>query len=114
MSLLEGEEFPPPNGDVESPETDVKTYNILDLDQFPWGRVTRFWITLAEDGLSSPIRVPIIVAKGVKEGPIVGITAALHGNELNGIPLIHRLFRELKCHELHGIVVAVPVANAPG
>ena len=93
---------------------DVPTFSILDLDSFPWGKISRLWITLAEDGLSSSIRVPVIVAKGVKEGPIVGITAALHGNELNGIPLIHRLFRELKCSELHGIVVAVPVANSPG
>jgi predicted deacylase len=50
----------------------------------------------------------------MKTGPTVGITAALHGNELNGIPLIHRLFREIKCSQLHGILVAVIVANTPG
>ena len=42
-------------------------------------------------------------------------TAALHGNELNGIPLTHRLvLQEIQCKALHGIVVAVPVANVPG
>lgn len=42
-------------------------------------------------------------------------TAALHGNELNGIPLTHRLvLQEIQCQALHGIVVAVPVANVPG
>lgn len=43
------------------------------------------------------------------------MTAALHGNELNGIPLIHRLFsQELQLSALHGTVVAVPVTNVPG
>jgi predicted deacylase len=31
---------------------------------------------------------------------VLGITACVHGNELNGIPLIHRLFRELNCAEV--------------
>jgi len=39
---------------------------------------------------------------------------AVHGNELNGIPIIHRLFRELDCSTLCGIVVAVPVVNVHG
>jgi predicted deacylase len=52
--------------------------------------------------------------QGERVGPVLGITACLHGNELNGIPLIHRLFRELDCAALSGTVVAVPVANAPG
>ncbi|KAK5797167.1 succinylglutamate desuccinylase/aspartoacylase [Linnemannia elongata] len=65
--------------------------------------------------MSTPIRVPVIVAKGVRPGPVVGLTAALHGNELNGIPLTHRLvLQEIQCQALHGIVVAVPVANVPG
>ncbi|KAG0362988.1 hypothetical protein BG005_003214 [Podila minutissima] len=81
----------------------------------PSGRLTRLWVVLAEDAMSTPIRVPVIVAKGVRPGPVVGLTAALHGNELNGIPLTHRLvLQEIQCQALHGIVVAVPVANVPG
>ena len=45
---------------------------------------------------------------------MLGITAALHGNELNGIPLIHRLVNDLKVNELHGTIVAVPIANIQG
>ena len=52
--------------------------------------------------------------QGAFEGPILGITSALHGNELNGIPLIFRLIRELDIGVLQGTVVAVPVVNGPG
>ncbi|KAF9189681.1 hypothetical protein BGZ50_000629 [Haplosporangium sp. Z 11] len=97
---------------------DPKNYPVwddLDLDCLPSGRLTRLWVVLAEDAMSTPIRVPVIVAKGVRPGPVVGLTAALHGNELNGIPLTHRLvLQEIQCQALHGIVVAVPVANVPG
>ncbi|KAJ3214195.1 hypothetical protein HDU67_001999, partial [Dinochytrium kinnereticum] len=93
---------------------DIPTMAHLDLFALPGGAVSRMWVALAEDGLNSPIRVPVIVAKGVKAGPVVGITAALHGNELNGIPLIHRLIRELNCKNFHGTLVAIPVTNSPG
>ncbi|CAG8516517.1 2914_t:CDS:10 [Ambispora leptoticha] len=96
-------------------ETSIPTVMSLDLETLPHGQVSYLWVVLAEDGMCLPIKVPVIVAKGVKVGPIVGLTAALHGNELNGIPLIHRLIsQELNPGNLHGIVVACPVANVPG
>ncbi|CAJ0645855.1 7968_t:CDS:2 [Entrophospora sp. SA101] len=96
-------------------DSSIPTINSLDLDVLPNGKVSMLWVVLAEDGLSLPIKVPVMVAKGVKDGPVVGLTAALHGNELNGIPLIHRLMsQDLNCNNLHGVVVSVPVANVPG
>ncbi|KAJ1648380.1 hypothetical protein LPJ64_000329 [Coemansia asiatica] len=92
----------------------IPTVAELDLDSFPVGKISRVWIALAEDGMGLPIRVPVMVAKGALQGPVVGITAALHGNELNGIPLTHRLFKDLDPQTLHGTLVAVPVANSPG
>jgi hypothetical protein len=54
------------------------------------------------------------VLKGHQPGPIVGITAAVHGNEVNGIPTIHRLYRRLSPKALKGTVVAVAPVNLPG
>ncbi|KAJ2595165.1 hypothetical protein GGF39_003935 [Coemansia sp. RSA 1721] len=92
----------------------IPTLTELDIESFPVGKISRVWIALAEDGMGLPIRVPVMIARGALQGPIVGITAALHGNELNGIPLIHRLFKDLDTQTLHGTLVAVPVANSPG
>ena len=46
---------------------------------------------------------------------MVGMTSSLHGDEVNGVRVIHRLFQtELDPESLHGTVVAVVVANVEG
>jgi len=71
-------------------------------------------IELVGDGLATGVRVPVIVARGAQPGPVFGITACVHGNELNGIPVIHRLMRELDPNSLRGYVVGVVAVNVPG
>ncbi len=85
----------------------------LDIDQIQEPGMYRFWLELASDGMGQPIEIPILIAKGIEDGPIVGLTAAIHGNELNGIPVIQRLFRELDIEQMKGIVVGIPIVNAP-
>lgn len=86
----------------------------LDLDELPQGKIHRLRVLMVHNGLSRSIRVPVLVARGDKPGPVFGLTAALHGNELNGIPVIHRLFDSLDPGTMRGSVVAVVVANVPG
>lgn len=86
----------------------------LDIDRLHRGRITRLLVELAHDGLGAPIHVPMLVARGERPGPVFGITAGVHGNELNGIPVIHRLFGELTPARLRGTVAAVVVVNVPG
>ncbi len=85
----------------------------LDLSLVAPGGKKRFWIQMITDALGLTMFVPVLVARGKKDGPVLGLTAALHGNEINGIPVIQRLFRELDPEELHGSVVGVLVANLP-
>lgn len=85
----------------------------LNLDEVPSGKISRFWVHLVTDGMGMPTYVPIIVAKGEEAGPVLGITAAVHGNELNGISVIQRLFRELDVRNLRGTIVGIPAVNIP-
>ncbi len=85
----------------------------LKLDEIPPGTIQRFFFHIVSDGMGMPVYVPVIVAKGAQEGPILGLTAAVHGNELNGIPVIQRLFKELDVKAMRGMVVGVPVVNVP-
>ena len=48
------------------------------------------------------------------EGLLLGLSAAVHGNELNGIPVIHEVFRQLDLETLRGAVIAPVVVNVPG
>lgn len=86
----------------------------LDLDAVAPGTIQPVWLTVAEDGLGEPIRLPVLVARGAREGPVAGITAGVHGNELNGVPTVHRLLRHLDPQRLRGTIVAVVVVNVPG
>jgi predicted deacylase len=85
----------------------------LDLEQLPRGTRTRLLIDLLHDGLGRSLRLPVMVGRGKHDGPVFGLTAALHGNEINGIPVIHRLFETLDLQQLRGTVVGVLVVNVP-
>lgn len=74
----------------------------------------RLMVELIHDGMNQPVAVPVIVLRGRREGPVFGMCSALHGNELNGIRVIHKLLDAVELHQLQGTLVAVLVGNVPG
>lgn len=95
------------------PDSTKNIIQYLDIQKVPKGQITRYWLEIVRDGMGVPIHVPIMVARGKQEGKVFGLTAAVHGNELNGIPVIQRLFKEIDVNELRGAIVGVPVLNVP-
>jgi len=93
--------------------SDVPVIDALVPDELPRGELCRRWVEISSAALGSPVLVPVLAARGRQDGPVLGVTAALHGNELNGIPVIQRLFRELDPAALKGTLVGVPVLNVP-
>ena len=94
-------------------ESDPQIIKKIDLENLPHGTVTKHLLHLVTDGMGMPLYVPVLIAKGQSSGPVVGLTAAVHGNELNGIPVIQRLFKEVDVAQLKGILIGVPVVNVP-
>lgn len=92
----------------------IKSEDELDLVNLKKGEVHRLHMHLTDNSLGVPWRVPVVVIKGVEEGPVLGITAAVHGNELNGISNIFKLIHELDPLKLKGTLVLIPIANVPG
>ncbi len=86
--------------------------SLAEIDQAP-ATIRRYWLRIISDGLGEPVRIPILVAKGSGEGPVLGVTAAVHGDELNGIRVIQRLFSDLDVEELKGTIIGVLVVNIP-
>ncbi|GJM35952.1 MAG: deacylase [Saprospiraceae bacterium] len=91
----------------------IPSINELDIEAVPRGKISHFWLNLVTDGMGIPIKLPVIVARGRQDGKVVGLTAVVHGNELNGIPVIQRLFKELDPENMVGTVVGIPVVNVP-
>jgi len=62
----------------------------------------------------APIYMPIKVVHGKQTGPCLLVTAAMHGNELNGTEIINRLLAVSSLKRLHGTLIAIPVLNVYG
>ena len=90
---------------------DIKTIVELKIEDTPINSIKYYWLELITNGLGEPVSLPIMVARGNFDGPTVGLTAAVHGNELNGISVIQRLFDDLDVENMKGTIVAVPVVN---
>ena len=60
------------------------------------------------------IWVPLLVVKGAEVGPKLLLTSAVHGDELNGISVIHGLLQSLDVSALRGTLIVVPGVNQPG
>lgn len=62
----------------------------------------------------APLYMPIKVIHGKLAGPCLLITAAMHGNELNGTEIINRLLNMSSIKKLRGTLIAIPVLNVYG
>jgi predicted deacylase len=58
--------------------------------------------------------LPVTVISGKKPGPRLWLSAAIHGDELNGVDIIRRVAKALRPSRLSGSVIAVPVVNIFG
>jgi predicted deacylase len=85
----------------------------LDLERFPRGQRVDLRAPLYEDGLGNPLYCPLVVARGSKPGPVVGLCAAVHGDELNGIKIIHSILKTIDMATLHGTLLCAPIVNIP-
>lgn len=64
------------------------------------------------DGIAVP--TPVLVVNGAKRGPVLCLTAAVHGDELNGIEVVRRVMYDLEPAKLSGAVIGVPIVNLQG
>ncbi len=58
--------------------------------------------------------VPVWIARGQRPGRTLAVTAGIHGDELNGVEIAHRIFVETDPQELSGTLVVLPVLNRHG
>ena len=64
------------------------------------------------EGIAMPS--PVLVVNGAKDGPVLCLTAALHGDELNGIEMVRRVLYNIDPQSLTGAVIGVPIVNLQG
>ncbi len=76
----------------------------------------RALIDLALPRLNShtALAMPVQVLHGRREGPRLFVSAAIHGDEVNGVEIIRQILEMKALNRLHGTLVAIPVVNVYG
>jgi len=62
----------------------------------------------------APMSLPVQVIHSKRYGPRLFISAAIHGDEINGVEIIRRLLRLPLLNKLRGTLLAVPIVNVYG
>jgi uncharacterized protein len=78
------------------------------------GKRQRLEIPVAHLPTQTPISLPVIVVNGKKAGPILWLSAAIHGDEINGVEIIRQVLDKIKPKKLCGTLIAVPIVNVFG
>ena len=60
------------------------------------------------------LSMPVTVINGARPGPRLWLSAAIHGDELNGVEIVNGVLRRLSAASVAGAVIAVPIVNVFG
>jgi hypothetical protein len=71
------------------------------------------WVS-GESFIGSTNSTPVLVKHGVKPGPVLCLTGAVHGDELNGIEVVRRILYGIDPKQLSGTIIGVPIVNLSG
>ena len=63
---------------------------------------------------SESLHMPVQIICGRSAGPVLFISAAIHGDELNGVEIIRRLLKRKSLRSIRGTLLAVPIVNVHG
>ncbi len=90
-----------------------KPLKIGEVEVRPGQRVT-VDLPVARLYTDTSLSMPVKVIRGRRAGPVLFISAAIHGDELNGVEIIRRLLKRPSIKSLRGTVIAVPIVNVHG
>lgn len=71
-------------------------------------------LKVSEQFTGDSIGVPMRIMRAKKRGPVVFVTAAVHGDELNGMGVIHEIMYGPQLNLIAGTLILVPVVNIFG
>ncbi len=78
------------------------------------GRSRRLDIPVSRLPTQTLLSLPVTVINGIEAGPKLWLSAAIHGDELNGVEIIRQVLTQIKSDKLRGTLIAVPIVNVFG
>jgi predicted deacylase len=89
--------------------TDVR--DAIDIDATPRGQKDRFRLFVGVLPSGGALTVPVVVAQGIDDGPVLGVISGVHGDEALAPLAIGRFARDIDPSRLRGTIIIVPIAN---
>jgi len=60
------------------------------------------------------MKIPVEVVRGSEDGPTLFVSAAIHGDEINGVDIVRRLLQHRALRSIRGTLIAIPIVNVFG
>jgi predicted deacylase len=96
-----------------APPPEVPPLEILGKTVQPGERRRLRWAA-GQSFSGQSLDTPVIVVRGVARGPALCLTAAVHGDELNGVEIVRLVMHDIDPGKLSGTVIGVPIVNLLG
>jgi predicted deacylase len=94
---------------------DTKAHSIrIGGADVPAGSRVDLRLSVSESYIGDRLSIPLTVINGEEDGPRMFVTAAVHGDELNGIGVVRELLGGIEPTDIRGTLVLVPVVNVLG
>jgi predicted deacylase len=78
------------------------------------GTRARVDIPVSQLSNHTPVNLSVEVIHGRREGPVLFVSAAIHGDEVIGVEILRRLLRAAPLGTMAGTLLAVPIVNTFG
>jgi hypothetical protein len=91
----------------------IKTLNILG-EKIELGESKTVDFNIAKLYTSTNIEIPIIIERSINPGPTLLITAAIHGDEINGVEIVRQLIARKINKPKRGTIICIPILNVFG
>lgn len=83
-------------------------------ETIPPGKRKEIEIPVARLITHTLLSLPVTILHGVEPGPCLWLSAAIHGDEINGVEIIRQVLEQLHPQTLRGTLIAVPIVNVFG
>ncbi|WP_318571069.1 succinylglutamate desuccinylase/aspartoacylase family protein [Salinigranum marinum] len=96
-----------------SPDSSRQRPFVYDAQVDP-GEVRHINYEVGETYLGQPVELPVTIINGEHPGPRLFLSAAMHGDEVNGVKVLQEVAGRYDPAKLHGTIVCLHVLNVPG
>ncbi|HZJ36319.1 MAG TPA: succinylglutamate desuccinylase/aspartoacylase family protein [Gillisia sp.] len=96
--------------------THIDKNNVLEIlgKKIMPGQGAMINLNMAKLYTTTSVEVPVIIERSLKPGPIVLITAGIHGDELNGVEIVRQIISKNINKPVKGTIICIPIVNVFG